>query len=156
MKEETITFNDLLKRYNRQLDDSITKSNDVIVIPNTRLSADDIQIIKRIRNNDKKVHIPDSEKIKYKEFRGGEFELALMVINQTVVPLVIGIVSAWIYDKIKGYSTLKKDTKNDDLKRPPFKLEFYFTKNEKYVNLEGEADDILKALDKIKKDYDPT
>lgn len=153
MEIETISINDLLKQYDKQLDDSVIKLNDVIIVPHTRLSSDDVIIIKRMRANNKKVHIPDAEQVQYQEFRGGEFELALiMIVNQTAIPILTNIVSSWIYDKVKGYSA-KEKTKNDNLNIPPFKLEFYITKDKKYIKLEGQADDVLKGLDKIKKDY---
>lgn len=152
IKKEDIEINDVLRKHNINLDDTVLTKNDVVVIPNqwgeksALLTADDIYVIKELRGTGRKIHVQDQEKMKIQDFRGGEFELAMMIVNEAIKPVLISIVSAWIYDKIKSYREAKKEAPESKVQPPKFKLKYYFTKNKKFVEIEGDAEEAAKIL----------
>lgn len=153
MEQRTIPLNSFLQEINIELDNSILEKNPIIVIPNHMLNSDDVTIIKRLRNNKQKVHIHNYENRKYIEMRGGEFELALMIIDKFAIPLIVSITTMWIGNRIKSWKDQKNESAPDSLVDPPdFKMEYYIKDDKKYVKIEGDADTALRELKKLQDD----
>ena len=144
-----IEFEDLIREEKSNLDVSVLESYDFIPI-STMLTADDIWMIKKVKSQGKRVYVNKGPP--YVELRGGEWELALYVIGEATRDIVIGLVGAWIYDKLRAWNEAKKSNPGSRVKQPGVKLKFYLKKSKKHIVIEGEADDVLKALDKIKEE----
>lgn len=153
MENRSISLDDFLKEKNLILDDDVLKNNDAIVIPNPTLNVDDVAIIKRLRANQKKVHIHNFEERKYSEHRGGEYELALMFLNAVILPIAVGIVTNWITSTVKSWKKTKEEVSpQTDTQPPDFKMEFYIKDKKKYVKIKGDAETALKELKKLQDD----
>lgn len=150
MKISVIELRELLASEKMKIDGSGLESFDFVPI-SKMLTADDVWLIKKMKKEGKKVYLPVAEPV-YSEMRGGEWELASMIISEAAKGVVIGLVSMWIYDKIANWRKAKNDNPGSGVKQPGVKLKFYFTKTKKYAEIEGESEAALKALDKLKKD----
>jgi len=150
MEEKTIPLEEFLTQKNLVLDENTLNTNDVVVIPRPSLNTEDVTIIKRLRANQKKVYIHDFGKRKYSEYRGGEYELALMLLDKVILPIVVGALTALIISTIKSWKkTKEKVSPKTDTEPPDFKMEFYIKDNKKYVKIKGDADTALKELKKL-------
>jgi len=159
IKTKNVEINDLLKKQGIDAKDVDLTSNDVVVIPTLRgdkhlLSADDVYVVKKLREGNKKVHTVNQDNKQYHEFRGGEFTLAMMIVNEVAKPILLGLAAAWIYDTIKNYKEARKQSSESKIETPKFKLKYYFTKSKKYVEVEGDADEVKKIIDSLKDDED--
>ena len=153
MEGRSISLSDFLKEKNLVLGDDVLKNNDAIVIPHPTLNTDDVTIIKRLRANQKKVHIHNFEERKYSEHRGGEFDLALMFIDKVLLPITVSIVTTWIVSRVKSWKKTKNEVSpKTDTQPPDFKMEFYIKDDKKYVKIEGDADKALEELKKLQND----
>ena len=134
-----------------ELDISNLASYDLIS-PSKLLSSDDVWLIKNVKAQGKKVYVAKDER-KYVELRGGEWEIALTIVGESIKVIVLGLISRWIYDKVKNWKKEKEENSpSSGIEQPRVKIGLYFTKTKKHVELEGDADSVLKALDKLKKD----
>lgn len=153
MESRSVSLSDFLKEKNLILDDDVLKNNDAIVIPHPTLNTDDVTVIKRLRANQKKVHIHDFEERKYSEYRGGEYDLALMFIDKVLLPITVSIVTTWIISTVKSWKKTKEEVSpKTDTQPPGFKMEFYIKDDKKYVKIEGDAETALKELKKLQDD----
>lgn len=153
MESRSISLDDFLKEKNLVFDDDLLKNDDTIVIPNPTLNKDDVTVIKRLRANQKKVHIYNFEERKYSEHRGGEFELALMFVNGLVLPIAVGIITKWINSTIQSWKKTKEEVSPQTETDPPdFKMEFYIKDKKRHVKIEGDAETALKELKKLQND----
>lgn len=146
------TLKKILDDQKVSIEESKFDENDVVVIPNIRLTDDDIQIIKDLRSGENKtVYIHDKEKVTYQDFRGGEYILAFYVIHSVLVPIFVGVMSSWIFKKISEWRA-KKEIAKSSVKEPEFKVEFYVKDKERKVTLQGKANDVIEGLKKLKDD----
>jgi len=76
----------------------------------------------------------DQEKVKFKDFRGAEYDLAFYVINTFLIPIFTRTVTTLITNKISDWRS-KKKTGNPKVKEPDFKVEFYVKDKEKKMDL---------------------
>ena len=143
--EEDVSLDKILQDKNINMDKAEFDKNDVVVIPNERLTDDDVYLIKELRISEKKsVHVHDQEKTKFKDYRGAEYDLALYVINTFLIPVFTGVVTTLITNKITDWR--KKKSGNSAVKEPDFKVEFYVKDKAKKWTFKGKADDVIKAL----------
>lgn len=154
---ENIDLNVILKKQEIDDNDVDLKSSDVMVVPKSRkgrqlLSADDVYIVKKLRGENIKVQILNQDKKEYHEFQGGEFELAMMIVNDFAKPILLGLVSAWIYDIIKQYEKTRKESPESKAKVPKIKVKYYFLKSKKYVEIEGGFDEVTEVIKSLKDD----
>jgi len=141
---------ELLLREHSELDISTLGSYDLVPISRL-LSFDDVWLIKKVRSEGNKVYLPNKER-KYVELRGGEWELALTFVGASIKVIVLGLITRWIYDKVNNWKQAKAEKPGSGIKQPGVKIRLYFTKSKKYIEVEGDAEAALKALDKLKKD----
>jgi len=153
VEEKNISLDSLLEEINITLDQSKIDTDSIIVVPQPQLNSDDVTMIKRLRANNKKVHIHDFENRKYVEMRGGEFDLALMIIDKFAIPIIVSLTTMWIGKRLQAWKDEKKEVAPDSLVDPPdFKMEFYIKNNERYVKIEGDAETALNELKKLQDD----
>lgn len=150
MEYRQIEWNDLMREEGIQISDSSITENDVIVIPKVKLSEDDIVVIKKIRASNKKVLVHNLDQTQFKDFRGGEFALALLVVTSVVIPIITAVVANWIMGRMDNWKMKKKENEKSEVTPPDFKMEFYVADKKKYVKIEGDSETSLKALDKLK------
>ncbi len=144
-----IELNELLSQNNVEVNPKIFEENDIVIIPPTRMSTDDIEVIKEFRIEDgKKVHIVNQDKIEFQEFRCAEFILGMFLVNSIVMPLIISRVDRWISKRHGDWEKRKEDAGND-FPPPKFKLEIYEIDKKKYVKIEGDAETAKKVLESI-------
>ncbi len=153
MEEKIIPLDSLLEEINIKIDESIIESDSIIVIPQPELNSDDVTLIKRLRSNNKKVHIHDFENRKYVELRGGEFDLALMIIDKMAIPIIVSLTTMWIGKRLQAWKDEKKEIAPDSLvDAPDFKMEYYIKNDKRYVKIKGDAETALKELKKLQGD----
>lgn len=95
-----------------------------MVIPNSTLSIEDVTLIKKIRQKHK-IEILNFEDKQYKDFRGGEYEIATFVVTNVVLPLLVGLLGSLIYSKIQSHFKGKQETGNEESKMPRFSVSIY-------------------------------
>ena len=146
----------LLDEEGLAIEDSVINSNEVIVLPSKgkMLTTDDVWITRQIRASKRKVHVPDYASTQIRDFRGGEWEHSLIIVAEAAKDVIIAVASAWIYKKIEDWKEKKKGNPNGLNAPPAFKLRYYFTKSKRYVEIEGDAESSLKALDSLKDEKD--
>ena len=142
-------LNELLNQNNVKINPIIFEENDIVVIPPTRMSTDDIEVIKEFRIEDgKKVHVVNQDKIEFQEFRCAEFILGMFIVNSVVMPLIINRVDRWISRRHTDWKKRKEDAGND-FPPPKFKLEIYEIDKKNHVKIEGDAETAKKVLESI-------
>ncbi len=152
MEEKQIPLDVFLNDINIKLNDSAI-GHDIVVIPRPMLNSDDVTMIKRLRNNSKKVHIHNYDDRKYVELRGGEFELALMLIDKLAIPIIVSLTTLWISKRLESWKAEKKETSPDSIVDPPdFKMELYIKDKQRYIKIDGDAETALKELKKLQDD----
>lgn len=154
MQRENISLEKLLTERNIQFKDEYLK-NDFMVIPNSAMTIEDISLIKKIRENNKLV-ILNSDNLTYRDFRGGEYELATFLVREVGFPIMLGILSGLVTYKIISHHEGKKISGAENLKMPRFRLSIHRTEKEEHIVIEGEADDVLKSLEKLEEGNDST
>ena len=124
-----IALKEVLSKENIEISSEVITENGIIIIPKQIKQKDyldsySISIIKKMKMQIEKVHIAKrKDELKYSDFRGGEYELPLMLMKEFVIPIFIGIISAWLYDKIKNYKKSKEiDPKNPLIQEPKIKV----------------------------------
>lgn len=122
-----------------------------MVILNSTLSIEDVMLIKKIRQNHK-VAILNLENKQYKDFRGGEYEIATFVVTNVVLPLLVGLLGSLIKEKIQSHFKGKQETSNEKIKMPRFTLSIYRKDKNELIKLEGESEEVLEALKKLDED----
>lgn len=150
VEEKTIELNELLQQEGVQGSNLPITENDVIVIPKVRLSEDDIEVIKKIRANNNKVYIHNLDQTQFKDFRGGEYVLGLLILKEIAIPIVMEAAKNWVNGRITSWKKRKQENQKSEIKPPDFKMEFYVTDKKKYMKIEGDSETSLKALDKLK------
>lgn len=144
-----IELNELLNQNNIEIDSKIFDENDIVVIPPTRMSTDDIEMIKEFRVEDKKkIHVVNQDKIEFQEFRCAEFILGIFIINSIIMPLVMSRVDRWISRKQADWKK-RNDEAGNEFPPPKFKLEIYEIDKKNYVKIEGDAETAKKVLESI-------
>ena len=149
MKVEKISMEKLLTDQNIEFKNEYLK-NDFMVIPNSTMTIEDISLIKKIRENSK-VTILNDDNFTYQDFRGGEFEIVTFLVREIGLPLLIGCLSGLITYKIISHEKGKQMSGGENLKMPRFRLSIHRTEKDEHITIEGEADDVLKSLEQLKK-----
>ena len=124
-----------------------------MVIPNSTLSIEDIMLIKKIMQKHK-VSILDLDNKQYRDFRGGEYEIATFVVTHVVLPLLVGLLGSLIHSKIQSHFKGKQETGNEKIKMPRFSISIYRKDKNELIKLKGEAEDVLKALKELEGNSD--
>jgi hypothetical protein len=144
-----IELNELLNQNNIKVNSDIFEENDIVVIPPTRMSTDDIEMIKEFRVEEKKkIHIVNQDKIEFQEFRCAEFILGMFIINSIIMPLVMSRVDRWISRKQADWKK-RNDEAGNEFPPPKFKLEIYEIDKKNHVKIEGDAETARKVLESI-------
>ena len=128
-----IELDELLNQNNVEVNSKIFDENDIVVIPPTRMSTDDIEMIKEFRVEDKKkIHVVNQDKIEFQEFRCAEFILGMFIINSIIMPLVMSRVDRWISKRQADWKK-RNDEAGNEFPPPKFKLEIYEIDKKNYV-----------------------
>ena len=149
---ENTSLEKLLTDRNIEFKDEYLK-NDFMVIPNSTMTVEDISLIKKIRENNKLV-ILNSENLTYRDFRGGEYDIVTFIVREIGLPILVGSLSGLITYKIASHLDGKKISGAENLKMPRFRLSIHRTEKEEHIIIEGEADDVLKSLEKLREKND--
>lgn len=124
---------------------------DCLVVTNSTITVEDVMFIKQIRQKTE-VTILNLENKSYQDFRGGEYEIATFVVSAFLIPLVVTLLGSFIQSKIQSYKKTKEETGNDKLKIPRFSAKLFNLTKKELIELEGEAEDVLKALKELRDD----
>ena len=76
----------------------------------------------------------------------------MMIVNDSAKPILLSLVSAWIYNTIRQYKKTRKESPESKAKVPKIKVKYYFLKSEKYVEIEGSVDEITEVIKSLKDD----
>ena len=121
----------------------------MVVANNHTMTMDDIDIIKAIRQ-DNQIHILNYDNLTYRDFRGTEYNLATFFVSEVGFPILIACLSSFITFKIKAYTEKKKKASSNHFKMPQIHINIHRTKKEERITIEGNADDVLKILERLK------
>jgi hypothetical protein len=134
----------------------VVKANKVVIIPKRidgidRLNSDFIPLIKKIRLETQSSYIAKRDgEPGYYDFRGGEYELPLLILQVVVLPIVLGIIANRIDKMLSDYlESKKKNPKNTKLQEPSIKARWYITESQEYFELEGPASEAAKTISKF-------
>jgi hypothetical protein len=132
----------------------VVAANNVVIVPDRiwgkdRLNSDFIPLLKEIQLRVETSYIAtrDPAGPGYYDFRGGEYELPLLIVKDVVLPIVLGIIANRIDKMLSDYQESKrKDPKNIKLHEPSIKARWYITESEEYFELEGPATEASRAI----------
>jgi hypothetical protein len=150
LRVSVVEPNELLTNEKTHLDLTTLESYDLIPISKT-LTMDDVWLIKKVKKEGRTLYLPPSDRT-YVEMRGGEWELVLFIVSEAAKDVVLGLIAAWIYDKVADWRKAKTENPGSGIKQPDVKSRLYFRKTKKYIEMDGDADAVLRALDKLKSD----
>ena len=150
IKSEKISLEKLLTDQKIEFKNEYLK-NDFMVIPNSNMTIEDISLIKQIRENNKVVILND-DNLTYKDFRGGEYNIAMFIVSEIALPILIGCFIGLITHKIIAHDKGKKMSGADNLKIPRFQISIHRPEKNERVTISGEPDDVLKALKELQRD----
>jgi len=148
-----ISLGDLLTKENIEIPQKILDESKVVIIPKEIGGVDHINshlipFIKRIQVELNPVTIASrDEKYDFYDFRGGEYEFPLIIVEHVVAPIVIGLITSWIHSKIKEYNTQKEDDPQNPLvKEPSVKVKIFIKDDSKYLEVEGPASEVVEEI----------
>jgi hypothetical protein len=152
----TITLTELLKNEKATISEEDVRKRTVVIVPSQYGEKDIIQVYsiaptkEIMRKAGNSVIAYRNKESKVADFRGGEYVLPLFILQNIALPIFVGIISAWIYDKIKDYKKQKeKEPENPLVKEPLVKVRGYLTEQSKYFEIEGPATDTVKEITKL-------
>lgn len=148
MQFENISLKKFLIDRNIEFKDEYLKY-DFMVIPNSTITIEDISLIKEIRENNNLV-ILNSDKLTYTDFRGGEYELVTFAVSEHGLKILIPVISNLLTYKITSYFERKKISTTKNMKIPRIRFSIHRTEKDERITIEGEVEDVLKFLDKLK------
>ncbi|MCE2506410.1 MAG: hypothetical protein J4F36_08090 [Nitrosopumilaceae archaeon] len=152
MAKEKITLEELCSGKNIEYKEDYLEK-DCMVIPNSTLSIEDVMLIKKIRQKHN-VEIVNFENKQYKDFRGGEYAIATFVVSSVVLPLLVGLLGSFIHEKIQSHIKGKQETGNEQSKPPRFSVSIFNKDKNELRKLEGEPEEVLKALKELDENSD--
>ena len=148
-----LALKDILIKENIKIPSETIRENNAIIVPRQfdqeeYIDSFAITVIKKMKAEVEKLYIAKrKDQLKYADFRGGEYEYPLILMKEVVAPVVLGIISAWIYEKIREYRKAKKsDPKNPLIREPRVKVRGYIIDSEKYFEIEGSATEAVKDI----------
>jgi hypothetical protein len=130
------------------LDEETINSNNVVLVPRQK-TADDVVIIKGLRQQGAKVYYPNQGL--YTEARGGLWEISLMLIQDIAIGILVTILIDWAKSKAKEYKESKHDV-HSEIKSPIFRIRMYLIKEQKYIEISGDEEYIAKILKSLEYD----
>jgi len=153
MEIREVNLKELLEQEDIRISEKEINENNVIIIPKKMGEKDYINfhlvsLIKEIQVEVVKVKIVHrKEDYEYYDHRGGEYEFPLLIIDKIVLPIVLGLITTWLYKQIEKYKKeLEEDSKNPLVHEPSIKMRFYIKNDEKYVEIEGTATEAIKEI----------
>ncbi|MGA3404446.1 MAG: hypothetical protein ABSD49_01790 [Candidatus Bathyarchaeia archaeon] len=153
MISKTLSLEALCAQESISLSTAVVTVNNVVIIPKRiagrdLLSADFVPLIKKIRLEASPSHLANRDvEPEYYDFRANEYEIPLLIIKEAVLPVVLSLISAWIYNKLSEYrESKKKHPNNVKLQEPTIKARWYITESQEYFELEGPASEASMSI----------
>ncbi len=154
MLQKNLTLSEVLSMEKATISEDVVQEKNVVVIPSTIDGKDVIEAYAinptkeiMLKSGNSLIAYRNKEESKYADFRGGEYVIPLFILKEVVLPLFVGVISAWLYDMIKNYKETKKaQPENPLIKEPTVKVRAYITDKSKYFEIEGTATQAIKEI----------
>lgn len=153
MPSKRLSLEELCAQENISLRTEIVTANNVVIVPKSvdgkdRLNSDFIPVIKEIRLRAKTSYIASRDgEPEYYDFRGGEYELPLLILKDVVLPIVLGIIANRLDKMLSDYQKSKKEhPSNVKLQEPITKVRWYLTESLEYFELEAPVGEAYKTI----------